>query len=45
MIKDSGFFKPKEENQDFLMRTLPILYKKGLYKLLHDYLFPSLFDL
>jgi len=42
MIKDSGFFKPKEENQDFLMRTLPILYKKGLYKLLHDYLFPSL---
>jgi hypothetical protein len=42
IIKNSNFFKPKEENQDFLMRVLPILYKKGLYKLLHDYLFPSL---
>jgi len=43
IVENSDFFRAKEENQDFLMKVLPILYKKGLYDFLHINLFPSLF--
>ena len=40
--RNNIFFRCKEENQDFLMKVLPILYKKGFYEFLHTKLFPSL---
>ena len=40
--RNNNFFRCKEENQDFLMKVLPILYKKGFYEFLHTKLFPSL---
>ena len=42
LLNKSKFFRCKEENQDFLMKVLPILYKKGFYNFLHTNLFPSL---
>ena len=42
MLNKNNFFRCKEENQDFLMKVLPILYKKGFYEFLHTKLFPSL---
>jgi len=42
ILNKNNFFRCKEENQDFLMKVLPILYKKGFYDFLHTKLFPSL---